>query len=91
MDPDSLLQQSPDYSVEEIDGETLLYRLGSHQTIHLNETASLIWSLCDGTRSLRMMMDELRGLFPDAAAEIEADVQEAVSRLADEGAVVAAG
>lgn len=90
MDRDSAPQQAPGVLAEEVDGELLLYRLGDHKAVHLNDTASLIWQLCDGSRDLEAMLSELRALFPDAGEELEADVQEALSFLLAEGAIVAA-
>ena len=83
MDRDSAPQQAPGVLAEEVDGELLLYRLGDHKAVHLNDTASLIWQLCDGSRDLEAMLSELRALFPDAG-------EEPLSFLLAEGAIVAA-
>jgi hypothetical protein len=88
MTPNSILLQASDFSTAEIYGEILLYRLGAHKAIHLNETASLIWTLCDGTRTVQAIVEELRDIFPDDALDIAADSQEALSMLIGEGALV---
>jgi coenzyme PQQ biosynthesis protein PqqD len=74
--------------VEEMDGETLLYRLGAHKAIHLNEMAAVIYRLCDGTRTVQEIIDVLRDQYPASEADIPADVTSALDMLAAEGAVL---
>ena len=88
MTPVSVPKQAFGFFVEEMEGENLLYRLGTHKAIHLNETATLIWKLCDGTRTVQDIINLLKGEFPGAEADIAADVQEAVVLLAGEGALL---
>jgi hypothetical protein len=88
MKPDVPLKHSFGYFVEEMDGECLLYRLGAHKAIHLNETASLIWKLCDGTRSIQDIVAFLGQQYPDSRDDLSADVGEAVEMLIREGALL---
>jgi pyrroloquinoline quinone biosynthesis protein D len=88
MTPTSVPKQAFGFFVEEMEGENLLYRLGTHKAIHLNETATLIWKLCDGSRTVQDIVDLLNKEFPDAGADIAADVREAVELLAGEGALL---
>jgi coenzyme PQQ biosynthesis protein PqqD len=90
MQPDALLKQSFGYFVEEMDGECLLYRLGAHKAIHLNDSASLIWKLCDGTRSMQDIVALLGQEYPDSSDGLSADVREAVEMLIREGALLEA-
>lgn len=76
------------FFVEEMEGENLLYRLGSHKAIHLNDTATLIWKLCDGSRTVGEIIDLLVREYPGSEAAIGADVQETVQLLFSEGALV---
>ena len=41
------------YLIEEIDDECLIYRMPIKTAIYLNDTATVIWRLCDGTRTAR--------------------------------------
>ncbi len=91
MGPKSIPKQAFGFFAEDMDGETLLYRLGAHKAIHLNETASVIWKMCDGTRSVLALVDELTQAFPDAGSSLASDVQEALSMLEDEGALLETG
>jgi hypothetical protein len=45
--------RNEDLVVQEAEPETLVYDLLSNKAHHLNETASLIWKLCDGEKSVR--------------------------------------
>jgi len=83
------LKQSFGYFIEEMEGECLLYRIGAHKAIHLNESASLIWKLCDGTRSAEDIITFLQQEYPDAQGDLTEDVREAISQLVREGAVLA--
>jgi pyrroloquinoline quinone biosynthesis protein D len=88
MTPVSVPKQAFGFFVEEMEGENLLYRLGTHKAIHLNETATLIWKLCDGSRTVQDIVDLLKKEFPDSEADIAVDVREAVELLAGEGALL---
>jgi pyrroloquinoline quinone biosynthesis protein D len=88
MTPSCVPKQAFGFFVEEMEGENLLYRLGTHKAIHLNETATLIWKLCDGSRTVQDIVDLLKQEFPDSEADIAVDVREAVELLAGEGALL---
>ena len=88
MTPTSVPKQAFGFFVEEMEGENLLYRLGTHKAIHLNETATLIWKLCDGSRTVQDIIDLLKKEFLDSEADIALDVREAVELLVKEGALL---
>jgi hypothetical protein len=71
--------------VEEVGGELLIYRRGEPQGYSLNKTASDVWELCDGSRTVRELCRALGrryGVGPDAFAE---DVKGIVEQLASLG------
>lgn len=78
---------NPDYRLEELDDELLLYHPAATKTIYLNQTASLVWQLCDGVRTVSEIAELLCESYPDAADTIRADVESAVERFAEHGAV----
>ncbi|WP_431201933.1 PqqD family protein [Bradyrhizobium betae] len=80
-------QKRNDFISDEIDGEALLYCTTQHEVIHLNETATVIWKLCDGTRTSADITDVLSVHYPEARAEIAADVSEAISFLLKRGTI----
>jgi len=45
--------------VEELDGETLVYDLGTHNAHCLNKAAALVWSRSDGRTSVEALADVL--------------------------------
>ncbi len=76
-----------DFLLERIDENVLLYHPGLTKTIHLNQTAAIVWDMCDGTRSVQEIADALGLEYPDAVAEIREDVDATLQRFADEGAI----
>ena len=88
MTPQTLPKQAFGFFVEEMEGENLLYRLGGHKAIHLNDTATLIWKLCDGSRTVQAIIDLLKKEYPGSEVAIGTDVLEAVQLLLNEGALL---
>lgn len=70
-----------------IDGELLLYQPGETKILYCNQTASLIWQLCDGTHTKEEITALLKEGYPEAAGTIASDVDETLSRFLDEGAI----
>ena len=85
MKADIVPKRSAGVFIEEIEGENLIYRLGTHQAIHLNETATVIFKLCDGSRSVQQVIDLLAAEYPIAEADVTTDVLDAVDLLVREG------
>ncbi|CCB64708.1 PqqD family protein [Hyphomicrobium sp. B1] len=81
-------RQAFGFFTEEMDGESVLFRLGRPKAIHLNETAALIWKLSDGTRSVQDLIDFLKAEYPDAQSDVEVDVERAVADLMRVGALL---
>ena len=74
------------YLIEDIDNESLIYRMPAKSAIYLNETATVIWKLCDGTRSAREIVAVLAEAFPQDAETVGADVQATIDELVRIGA-----
>lgn len=79
--------QIPDYRLERLDRELLLYHPAKTKALHLNETASIIWTLCDGTRTIAEIVALLREGFPDQADVIAEEVESSLRLFAEHGAV----
>ena len=75
------------YSVEELDGELLLFNPADARVIALNQTAALVWNLCDGSRTVEEIGSLIAAAYPEATAEIPGDVAEVVSLFARHGAL----
>ena len=88
MGPEFKLIKSTGFFMEEVDGEWLLFKPTSQKALGLNETASVIWQLCDGSRSAKDVSEELSTIYPDQADTISSDVAETVELLCKEGALM---
>ncbi|HEY3382787.1 MAG TPA: PqqD family protein [Vicinamibacterales bacterium] len=58
-------QRVKDYRIEQLDDELLLYHPGRTTTLYCNDTAALIWQLCDGTRTVDEIVDLLTEQYPE--------------------------
>jgi len=78
---------TPDFRLEPMDGELLLYHPGHTQIMYCNATASLVWQLCNGQRSGHQIATLLGNAYPETAPTIAADVELALRQFAQHGAV----
>lgn len=74
--------------LEEFDDELVLYDMESTQAIYLNETAALVFRLCDGKRTTAEIETLLKEAYPETADAIESDVRTVLDDLVDAGAVI---
>jgi hypothetical protein len=72
---------------EAFDNELVLYHMASTQAIFLNETAALVFRLCDGKRSLDEICSLIQKAYPESCDHVEADVYAALQELVRSGAV----
>jgi coenzyme PQQ biosynthesis protein PqqD len=87
MNDTSIPRRKPGYSLELLDGELLLYHLSETKILYLNQTASLVWALCDGSRSLAEIVTVLSQAYPESAAGIGEDVRAVLSELVECGCI----
>ncbi|GAB4437003.1 MAG: hypothetical protein Kow0031_18820 [Anaerolineae bacterium] len=80
-------RQKPDYRMESLDDELLLYHPGSTQIMYCNQTASLVWQLTDGRRTVADIIELLAAAYPDTAGSIADDVTATLQQFADHGAI----
>lgn len=76
-----------DFRLEKMDNELLLFNPKTTNILYLNETASLIWQLCDGQRSVNEMIALLTETFPEAGPSIRQDVEETITLFKKHGAI----
>ena len=83
------LVPTPQEGIElvELEGEGVLYCPETMKMVYLNDSASIIWRLCDGLRKVADIIDALADAFPEAINEVSLDVPEMIELLACEGAV----
>jgi len=63
----------------------LLYSPPQMRAYFLNASAYAVWELCDGTRSVEQIAEELAKEVGRAAADILPDVAKAIDQLQQEG------
>ena len=68
-----------------LDNEIVLYHPDRMTALALNTTASSIWELCDGERTVLEIIDLLRQEYPEAAARMTHEVEESVLTFLDHG------
>ena len=81
MKNNDVLVRDPDYVLEQIDNDYQLRHRSRDTAIYINDAAALLWELCDGRKKIGEIKRMLREAYPDAAAGIDADVDEALSML----------
>jgi len=85
MDDLSKPYRNPDYRLETVDGDVMLFHPAKTQIHYLNQTAALIWQLCDGSRSIGEMILLLQENYPEAQGDIPNDVRATLHDLKQKG------
>ena len=80
-------QQAPDYKLESIDDELLLFHPSQTTIIYCNSTASLVWQLCDGERTVADIIHLLKEAYPEAKDLLIGDIQTSLNQFAQQGAI----
>ncbi len=80
--------RNQDYRLEKMDEELLLFNPKTTNILYLNQTASLIWQLCDGQSNLQEMISLLKDSFPEAGENIQQDVLETITLFKKHGAIL---
>jgi hypothetical protein len=86
MDRLAIPKPRSDFKLVELEGESMLYSSDDRKALYLNETASMLWKLCDGERSIGAIEDLLREAYPEAAG-LSGDVEAAVALFIGHGAI----
>lgn len=80
-------QRKPDYRLEAMGNELLLFHPEQGTVLYCNETAALIWQLCDGQRTVEEIVALLAEAYPEAADAIAGDVAATLREFEEHGAV----
>jgi hypothetical protein len=78
----------PDTVVVELDGRLVAFSPQTEQIYFLNETASALWRLVDGYRTLPDMLTELAHQYAVPVPEIERDVTDTLQFLEGAGLII---
>jgi coenzyme PQQ biosynthesis protein PqqD len=87
MNLDSKPRRKTDYRLEQLDGEMVLYHPSETKILYFNQSASLIWQLCDGERSAAEIIRMLSESYPESAGEISSDVQSTLQQFEQQGCI----
>ena len=90
MDPKKRIMKNPGYRMEMIDGEALLYSQQDTKVVSLNQTASLVWEMCDGKNTPEGIISILCETYPGAAGDIPSDVNQVLGLLLEHNALMQA-
>ena len=80
-------QKSAGFLAEHLDGEVVLLHPARNIIIHANETAALVWQMCDGLNTVDQIVELLGSAYPDAYEQIAKDVPEIIHELRQQGAL----
>jgi hypothetical protein len=75
------------YRIEEMDGELLLFHPESTATVYMNQTAALVWQLCDGERPIQDIVDILNEGFAETGQDLKSDIRKALESFKSHGAL----
>jgi len=84
---DDIPRQSQDYRLEQLDDELLLYNPSQTVIMYCNPTASLIWQLCDGQRTIQDIITLLSEAYEQPPEAIRPDVENALQQFEQHQAI----
>jgi len=70
-----------------LDNEILVYHPDGMTAFALNETASVIWRLCNGERTVAEIVELLQTAYPETAATMSREVDEGILALLSHGVI----
>ncbi|MGH2572307.1 MAG: PqqD family protein [Actinomycetota bacterium] len=80
-----------DLTVVELDGEIVIYDERADDIHHLNPTASVVFSLCDGRSTVREMAIEIAGAFGAPEDQVEREIRPLLREFRKAGLLVERG
>lgn len=78
MDLSDKPKTKPNFNIQNLGNELVLFNTENLNVLYLNQSASVIWQLCDGSRSIREIIDMLTDAYPEAYSDMETDVKETI-------------
>lgn len=80
-------RQMPDFKLEKMDDEILLFHPAQNKIFYCNETAALIWQLCNGERTANEISALIAAAYPEAAQDMLAQVESTLRQFREHGAI----
>ncbi len=73
--------QNPNYVLDRQENEYQLLDIDQQTSIFINESASLIWQLCNGEQTVSQIKTMIKDSYPDMADTIDEGVDQTVEML----------
>lgn len=87
MDDNAYPIVNKNFISESFENEILLYTESDTKAVYLNETAYLVWKMCEDRKRIGDIITLLEETYPDQQEQIRPDVLEALRTLSEIGAV----
>lgn len=84
MDLEKYPNKKQGYVLEREEGEIIVFHPSSARSFYLNESASVVWEMCDGDRRISDIIAELSSAYPEQTSGIEQDVAEIIQLFIDQ-------
>ena len=84
---DSTPKQSPEWHLHWADDNSFLYHRKQQNQREINSISALIWSLCDGKRTIAEIEDNLVTLFPEQSSQVASDFYKTLELFQKEGLI----
>ncbi len=80
-------RQKPDFKLEMMDEELLLFHPAQNKILYCNQTAALIWQLCNGERTPEEISELIAAAYPEAADVIANEIQSTLRQFHEQGVI----
>ena len=80
-----------DLAAVELDGEAVLYDESNASLHHLNATATIVFSFCDGSSTVKEMSAEIAQAFRADAGQVEREVRKLLRSFRESGLLDGSG
>ncbi len=90
MDSSLKPKHAPDFRLEVMDDEMLIYHPSQTKVVYCNATAALVWRLCNAELTVGEIIDLLTNAYPEARDAVPAQVRDILTRFMAEGVIAPA-
>jgi pyrroloquinoline quinone biosynthesis protein D len=87
VEPSFRPKRRPEIRIETVDDELVLYDATSGRAAYLNDTAAVVWKLCDGERSVEEIGVLLAREIDGKGRPVAGDVEETIGEFVKAGLV----
>jgi coenzyme PQQ biosynthesis protein PqqD len=87
LDKNKIPQKVSGVKLETFGDGVLLYREAVSEAAYLNNSAAIIWALCDGKNTIADIEEAINKTFPEGKESIEEDIYATLERLQQKEAI----